>query len=63
VSGIKLQQIVKSKYLYVGVVITGDGRRNKRLIHRLVKQMELCNLFRSVFTKRELSKIENLSVF
>jgi len=25
--------------------------------------MELCNLFRSVFTKRELSKIENLSVF
>ena len=62
VSGIALQQVEKFKYL--GVVFTSGERRNKEIATLTGKaNAVLCELHRSLFTKRELSNTTKLSVF
>jgi len=62
VSGIALQQVEKFKYL--GVVFTSGERRNKEIAtHTGKANALLCELHRSLVTKRELSNTTKLSVF
>jgi len=52
------------KFKYLGVVFTSDGRRNEEIDRWIGKtNAVLCELYRSVVTKRELSNTAKLSLF
>ena len=62
VSGNTVQQVAKFNYL--GMVFTSDGRWSEEIDTRIGKaNAALCELYRSVVTKRELLNTEKLSVF
>jgi len=62
VRGNTLQQAEKFKYL--GMAFTSDGRRNKQIDTRIGKaNAVLCELYRSVVTKWELTNTAKLAVF
>jgi len=60
-SGNTLHQVETFKHL--GVVFTSEGRRNKEINRRIGKaKAELCEFYRSVVTKQQLSNTAKLSL-
>jgi len=61
-SGNTLQQ--EEKFKYLRVIFTSDGKKNKEIDTRIGKQTQFPReLYRSVFTQRELSNTAKLLVF
>jgi len=48
------------KFKYLGLLYTNDGKRNKEIDTRIVKNAVLRELYRFVVVKRELSNSANL---